>query len=205
MSTSRDRVPKLGVLGFLGAVVLSTVSCSNIPDQPILAQNTPGINSPSGNTTLSPGSTNSVPSLSPLDQEFMTKMAQSNMIVNETSKLALQKSKNETVKKFAQQMILEYKGSSEQLAKIAKVKGFKIPEKMSSENQSVLTNLKQAPSDKFNRAYIDSQVKAHSKTQGEFNNYRKHGQDTNLKEFESKMSPVVAKHLKMAQEKARKF
>ncbi|MBD2604311.1 DUF4142 domain-containing protein [Scytonema hofmannii FACHB-248] len=173
-------------------------SCSNVA-QSIRAENTPGINSPSGNTTLPPRTTNSLPSLSPLDQKFITKVAQNDMTVIKISNLALQKSKIPAVRDFARQMIQEYTDSSKQLMQIAKVKGFKLPENISSENPSLLMDLKQLSDDNFNRAYMDSQVQAHSKTYEEFQNYLKQGQDSKLKAFATKMSPVVAKHLQNAQ------
>jgi putative membrane protein len=182
---------------FAAFIGFSIGSCSNVA-QSIRAENTPGINSPSGNTTLPPRTTNSLPSLSPLDQEFMTKVAQSDMTVIEASKLALQKSKTTKVRDFARQMIQEHTDSSKQLMQIVKVKGFKLPENIGSENQSLLMNLKQVPSENFNRAYMDSQVKAHSKTYDEFQKYLKQGQDSKLKAFARNMSPVVAKHLEMA-------
>jgi putative membrane protein len=205
MSTFCNRFSKLAALCFSTTLGLSIVSCSNIPEQFILAQNTPAINSPSGNTTLSPGTTNFLPSLSPIDQEFMTKVAQSDMTVIGTSKLALQKSKIPAVRDFARQMIQKHTDSSKQLMQIAKVKGFKLPENIGSENQSLLINLMQVPSENFNRAYMNRQVQAHSKTWGEFQKYLQQGQDPNLKAFASKMSPVVAEHLNMAQKIAERL
>jgi putative membrane protein len=171
----------------------------NIHDQFILAENTPGINSPSENSTLFPGTINSLPSLITLDEEFMTKMAQSNMTVIETSKLAFQKSKNKAVTDFAQQMIREHRNSSKQLMQIVKIKGFKLPENIGSESQCFLMNLKQVPNDNFNRAYMNRQVQAHSKTLVEVQKYQEQGQDPHLKEFASEMSRVVAEDKKMAQ------
>ncbi|MGJ5674045.1 MAG: DUF4142 domain-containing protein [Nostochopsis sp.] len=199
MSNFRNRVSKLLALGLPAAFSVLIASCSNIPEQSILAQYTPGINSPSGNTTPSPGTTNSLPSLSTLDQEFMTKVAQSDMTVIKTSKLALQKSEiPPAVRDFARRMIQKHTDSSKQLMQIAKVKGFKLPENIDSENQFLLNQLMQVPSENFNRAYMNTQVQAHRNTYNELQKYLQQGQDPNLKAFASKMSPVVAENLKEA-------
>ncbi|MBW4504385.1 MAG: DUF4142 domain-containing protein [Scytonema hyalinum WJT4-NPBG1] len=177
----------------------------NSPSQPILAQNTLETNSLFGNTTFVAETTNSRPSLSVLDQEFMTKVAQSNMIAIQTSELALQKSINLSVKQFAQQMIQAHEGSSKQLMRIAKVKGFNLPKDVGSENESFLKTLKQVPSSNFNRAYMQGQVRVHSKTQTELQKYLQQGQDPDLKAFADKILPVVAKHREKAQKIVRQL
>ena len=164
---------------------------SNTSKQSILAQ------------TSSPGDTMSAPnsrtSTSSLDTEFITKAAQSDMTEIQTSQLALQKSKNKSVRDFAQMMIKQHTESSRQLKPIAMSKKVMLPKDIGSENTALLTSLKKVSGSKFDQAYMQGQVQAHTKTQAEYQKYLDQGQDPQLKAFATKISPLVAQHLQMAQ------
>ncbi len=221
-------------IGFPGLAQANFNGSSNSSSQSILAQSTPETSTPSGGgmtpapdttnsspsanpsggttdstpsggTTSAPSTTNSSPSLSALDKEFMTKAAQSDMTEIQTSKLALQKSQDKTVRAFAQHMIQAHTDSSQQLMQIAKAKGFTLPKDVGPDNRPLLTKLKQISGKNFNRAYMQGQVQAHTKTQAEYQKYLKQGQDPDLQGFASKISPVVAEHLEMAQKDVAKL
>ena len=220
-------------IGFPGLAQANFNGSANSSSQSILAQSTPGTStpsggamtpapdttnsspsanpsgtmdsSPSGGTTSAPGTTNSSPSLSALDKEFMTKAAQSDITEIQTSQLALQKSQDKTVRAFAQDMIQAHTDSSQQLMQIAKAKGFTLPKDVGPDNRPLLTKLKQISGKNFNRAYMQGQVQAHTKTQAEYQKYLKQGQDPDLQAFASKISPVVAEHLQMAQKDVAKL
>jgi putative membrane protein len=185
--------------GIAQAKLISDLSHNS--SQSILAQNQPTTNSPSENTTPPPNSrtTNSSSSLSPLDKEFMTKAAQSDLTEIQTSKLALQKSQDPTVRAFAQQMIKDHTNSSQQLKQIARSKGFTLPTSIGSDNQALLTKLRNTSGQNFNRAYMQGQIQAHTKTEAEYQKYIKKGQDSDLQAFANKVSPIVSEHLQMAQ------
>ncbi len=186
-------------IGFPGIVQAKFNGFSKSSNQSILAQSTPDTASPSPSVTSAPSTTNSSSSLSTLDKEFMTKAAQSDMTEIRTSKLALQRSQDKTVRNFAQKMIRDHTDSTTQLKQIAKRKGFTLPKSIGSDNQALLTKLKNTSSSNFNRAYMEAQVQAHTKTQAEFQKYLQQGQDPDLQAFANKISPIVAEHLQMAQ------
>jgi putative membrane protein len=221
----QKKLIKRFVTSFLGVAGISTLisvpglaqaGLSHNSSQSILAQNQPTTNTPSVNTTSTPGVMNSSPSesttpvpntprtnsqssLSALDKEFMTKAAQSDMTEIQTSKLALQKSQDKTVRAFAQKMIKDHTNSSDQLKQIAKNKGFTLPKTIGSDNQALLTKLKNTSGQNFNRAYMQGQIQAHTKTQAEYQKYIRQGQDSDLQAFANKISPIVGEHLQMAQ------
>jgi len=186
-------------IGFPGIAQAKFNGFSNRSSQSIIAQSTPDTTSPSPGVTSAPDTTNSSSSLSALDKEFMTKAAQSDMTEIQTSKLALQRSQDKTVRNFAQEMIHDHTDSTTQLKQIAKRKGFTLPKSIGSDNQALLTKLKNTSSSNFNRAYMQAQVQAHTKTQAEFQKYLQQGQDPDLQAFANKISPIVAEHLQMAQ------
>jgi putative membrane protein len=159
----------------------------------------PGTISPSPGTTPAPGTTNSGTSLSALDREFMTRAAQSDLTEIQTSQLALQRSKNKAVRDYAQRMIQDHKNSSKQLTQIAKNKNVTLPKDIGPENKALVTKLTKVSDREFDGAYMQGQVQAHKKTLAEYQNYLKKGQNQELRAFASKIAPLVADHLEMAQ------
>jgi putative membrane protein len=103
------------------------------------------------------------------------------------------------VRNFAQEMIRDHTNSTKQLKQIAQRKGFTLPKDVGADNQPLVTQLKNISGSQFNRAYMEGQVQAHSKTQAEYQKYIQQGQDQDLQAFANKISPIVAEHLQMAQ------
>ena len=200
----------LGIAGISAFIGFPKLAQANFPSnlsegshQSILAQDTPGtagtMSSPSSGATSAPNTTNSSSSLSALDKEFMTKAAQSDNTEIQTSKLALRKSQDKTVRNFAQEMIRDHTNSTKQLKQIAQRKGFTLPKDVGADNQPLVTQLKNISGSQFNIAYMEGQVQAHRKTQAEYQKYIQQGQDQDLQAFANKISPIVAEHLQMAQ------
>ena len=218
MQNQRKTIQKI-VGGFLGVASASVFivpglaqanlnsSNSNTSKQSILAQmSSPGgsTSAPSRNSTppggtMSAPSRNTTPSSSSLDTEFITKAAQSDMTEIQTSQLALQKSKNKSVRDYAQMMIKHHTESSKELKPIAQSKKVKLPTTLGAENAALLTSLKKVSGSQFDQAYMQGQVQAHTKTDAEYQKYLNQGQDPQLKAFASKIEPLVAQHLQMAQ------
>jgi putative membrane protein len=172
-------------------------SVNNSSRQYILAEGTPKP-TPTGSSTFNPDSTNSDATLRTVDTEFMTKAAQSDLTEIQTSQLALQKSQNQSVRNYAQQMIDHHTASSEKLAAIAKAKNFTLPKDMGPEGEALLTTLKPLSGSNFDKAYIQGQIDAHQKTLADYQNYLQNGQDQDLRAFASEIAPLVAQHLDMA-------
>jgi putative membrane protein len=198
-----------GLLGVAGASVfigLPALAQANTSKQSLIAQmSSPGANpnplsSPGANPnpSSSPGA-NPNRSTSRLDTEFITKAAQSDMTEIQTSQLALQKSRNKSVRDYAQMMIDHHTQSSRQLKPIAQSKRVPMPKNLGPENTALLTSLKKVNGSEFDQAYMQGQVQAHTRTQAEYQKYLDQGQDPQLRAFASKIQPVVVQHLEMAQ------
>lgn len=188
-----------GLLGVAGASVfigLPALAQANTSKQSVIAQmSSPGANP---NPLSSPGA-NPNRSTSRLDTEFITKAAQSDMTEIQTSQLALQKSRNKSVRDYAQMMIDHHTQSSRQLKPIAQSKRVPMPKNLGPENTALLTSLKRVNGSEFDQAYMQGQVQAHTRTQAEYQKYLDQGQDPQLRAFASKIQPVVVQHLEMAQ------
>ncbi|MBD0261185.1 MAG: DUF4142 domain-containing protein [Tolypothrix sp. Co-bin9] len=199
-----------GLLGVAGASVfigLPALAQANTSKQSVIAQmSSPGgsMSAPTTNSTPPGGSRsaptrNTTPSSSSLDTEFITKAAQSDMTEIQTSQLALQKSKNKSVRDYAQMMIQHHTQSSEELKPIAQSKRVPMPRNIGPENTALLRSLQRVNGSQFDQAYMQGQVQAHTRTQAEYEKYLKQGQDPQLRAFAGKILPVVVQHLEMAE------
>lgn len=128
----------------------------------------------------------------------MIQAAHSDQTEIQTSRLALQKSKSQAVRSYAQRMIQEHTKSTQQLKQLAQQKEVTLPTDVGAENQPLLKQLKQLSGTAFDQAYMNGQVQAHSKTQQRYQAYLRQGQDPQLKTFASRIAPIVAEHLQMA-------
>lgn len=136
--------------------------------------------------------------LTDLDRQFMIRAAQSDQTEIQTSQLALQRSRNQDVRAFAQHMIQEHTNSSKQLMQIAQQKGVTLPKDVGPDNRPLLTRLSSLSGAAFDRAYMEGQVQAHAKTQAEYQRYLNQGQDPQLRAFANTVLPIVTGHLQMA-------
>ena len=127
--------------------------------------------------------------------EFIKMGAVSNMFEIETSKLALQKSSDAEVKKFAQQMIDDHtKAGKEMKAALTKEQATLVPAALDEKHQEKLDDLKDEDSADFDEDYLEVQVDAHKEAVSLFEDYSKDGDDVKLKNFATKTLPTLKAH-----------
>jgi putative membrane protein len=177
---------KVGLIGL--------ISISALIGLPAMAQNRQDMMSPTQDSM-----SDSMSSLSEIDRDFMTKAARSDMTEIKTSQLALQRSQNQEVRDYAQQMIQQHTNSSKELTQIAQSKGVTLPKDMGSKNKPLMDKLEKLSGAEFDRVYMQGQVKAHQKTLNEYQSYLQNGKDNQLIAFANKVAPLVSQHLDMAQ------
>jgi putative membrane protein len=128
---------------------------------------------------------------------FVTAAAIGDMYEIESSKLALQKSQNADVKKFAQQMITDHTRTSGELKKIASSANLTPPTQLDNRRQGMIDNLKAATGAAFDKAYITQQQASHAETVTLLENQINDGQNAALKQFAQKNLPAVRMHREM--------
>jgi putative membrane protein len=137
------------------------------------------------------------------DTEFANMAAMGGMAEVKWAELAMQKSTNKAVKKYASKMMKDHTKANKNLMKIAAKHNMTLPTTMSEDQMQVTSQLQQASGADFDRMYIQmSGVDAHQKMQGLFQGEISGGADADLKSFATKTLPVVQMHLQMAQEMA---
>jgi putative membrane protein len=132
------------------------------------------------------------------DSKFMMQAASSDMMEIATSNMALQKSQNADVRRFAQMMIDDHTKTSEQLKSIAATKNVTLPAEMDSKHRAMADKLAGVSADRFDMEYMKMQVKAHEAAVKLFQTESNKGTDADVKGFAAANLPALQTHLTMA-------
>ncbi len=131
---------------------------------------------------------------------FIQKAADSNRFEIESSKLALQKSNNAEIKKFAQRMIDDHTKIGDELkGLLAKAN---LPEpgaKLDPKDQALLTKLEKEKEAVFDSNYVIAQRKGHVEAVRLVGAYARNGENPPLKQFASQILPILKEHLRLAE------
>ena len=136
-------------------------------------------------------------------EEFVKNASISNEFEIETSKLALDKSQNKDVKRFAQHMVDDHNQSSHKLETVLESSktGLRSENQLDKKHQMIMDKLQNLSKDDFNNEYISAQTDAHKVEAVDlFSSYSKHGDDPQLKNFATSTLPVLQEHLKSVKE-----
>lgn len=134
-------------------------------------------------------------------EEFVRKASVANEFEIESSRLALEKSQNQNVKRFAQKMIDDHTKAGEQLKQaLQNTNTNAAPEEgLDDKHQQKIDKLQNLSGDDFDRQYIAMQMKAHKNAVSLFSDYSMHGKDAAIKSFAAQTLPTLKKHLKHVQ------
>ena len=134
------------------------------------------------------------------DETFSVKASQSNRAEIELSTMAITKATNNGVRTFAQQMITDHTAAQADL--VNTVNGLdtdiNLSDSLDAEQMAMRTMLQSLSGPAFDSAYIDGQVKSHTKTLGIFDTEISAGQNAQVKGYASDKRPNIAMHLEMA-------
>jgi putative membrane protein len=130
-------------------------------------------------------------------QEFVTKVAVSDMFEIQSSKVASQKG-NANTKAFAERMIKDHTKTSEELKGMVGKAKAKLPTALDAEHQKKLDQLQKLTGEPFNAAYASQQVQAHEEAVKLFEAYSASGDVAELKAWAAKTLPALKEHLQHA-------
>src|SRR3954468_22067520 len=137
----------------------------------------------------------------PPAQDFVTKVAISDMFEIQSSQLALAKQADADTKPFAEKMVQDHQKTSTELKGLVeggKVKA-KLPSALDAEHQQILDELKAKSGKEFDRSYDQAQLKAHRDAVALFEAYAKGGDNAELKGWAGRALPHLKEHLNMAE------
>lgn len=122
-------------------------------------------------------------------------VSSSNMFEIESSKLALQKSKSDEVKKFAQMMVDDHTKAGEKLAKTLKKDGDAAPPKeLAPKHVAAMKLLESLEGQDFDMAYISLQHAGHMEAVAAFRTYAANPDDKALGAFAKETLPTLELH-----------
>ena len=134
-------------------------------------------------------------------QDFVNKVAISDMFEIQSSQLALSKQADEDTKPFAQKMVQDHQKTSSELKAVVEGSMVKLtlPATMDSEHQKMLNDLQAKDGKDFDRTYDQIQLKAHRDAVALFESYSKNGDNPELKSWAVATLPHLKEHLSLAQ------
>lgn len=157
-----------------------------------------------GAATALPPAAPATPAMSAPDREFVMTAASSDNMEVEASRLALERTKSDAVRKFAQQMVDDHTKTSEQLRSIARNAGVTEAMHMNSMHSGDLDKLREMNGRDFDREYAAQVgVAAHQQAVTLFERAARDAADPQLKSFAEQTLPHLRDHLKQSQALAR--
>jgi putative membrane protein len=141
------------------------------------------------------------PSHPPSTNDFVNKVADSDMFEIQSSELALQKHPDRDTRPFASKMVKDHSKTSKQLQSLVssgKVKA-ELPTAIDADHQRKLDELRGLNGKQFDEAYDKAQLKGHEEAVGLFRDYAQNGDNKDLKRWAAKTLPHLEHHLAMAE------
>ena len=180
-------------------VALSVAACSkggdNATNAPSAVTNAEAAATPSANPASTDLSTTDVTKA----PNFVTLVAASDMFEVQSSKIALQRSTDAGVKRFAQMMIGAHTKTTATLkGLIAGQSNLSPPTALPSDLQGKLDQLGSVSPADFDKSYLDDQVDGHQSALNVMQRYAKDGDQEPLKQFAADTAPIVQQHLDKA-------
>lgn len=129
------------------------------------------------------------------DTDFVKSAAKGGTAEVEMGRLALEKSKNEEVRSFAQRMIKDHTAANNKLSALAASKSVDLPSGKGIGNDATYLKLKALTGDTFDKSYVNSMVDDHKEDVAEFEKESNEATDPDVKAFASKTLPTLRSHL----------
>lgn len=137
------------------------------------------------------------------DAGMLKDIAQANLAEVETGKLALEKTSNAEVKKFAQMMVDDHSKGLADVRALAKTKGVELPDSPDLKHKAVMVEFKALQGATFDSRYVkQAGVGDHEATEKLLKKTQTEAKDGDVKALATKMLPIVQGHLKHAQQLA---
>ena len=130
-------------------------------------------------------------------QEFVSKVAVSDMFEIQSSKLAEQRG-NPSVKSFAQRMVKDHTKTSTELKGLAGKAKLKLPGSLDADHRAKIAKLEKIKGEEFSAVYAQMQVAAHEEAVKLFEVYSSGGENNELKTWAGKTLPALKEHLEHA-------
>lgn len=136
--------------------------------------------------------------VTPADKMFLVAASGSNKAEIAAAELALQKSNNQQVKTFAQQMITDHRMAEQRLQSLAKSKGVDIETAPPQDARSASYELGKLSGTQFDSQYFAVNHAAHMKTVAAFQHAAQNADDPDIRRFAQELLPTLQQHTQAA-------
>ena len=127
---------------------------------------------------------------------FVQQAVVGNLFEVESSKLALERSQNATIKAFARSMVDDHSAAGVKLADaVTQAKEARPPLKLDARHQAIMDDLAAKKGAEFDKLYVEAQHKAHVEAVALFESYAAAGEDARLKALAGELLPRLREHL----------
>lgn len=134
--------------------------------------------------------------------EFVRLAASNSMFETETAKLALERSRDERQRSFAQEMIRAHDAAQKELRGVvggAGVSGVGMPQALAEQHRTWMDQLRAVQGDDFQALYAQQQAQSHLIAIDLFRNYSQVGDNDALKRWAASRLPTLQNHFREAQ------
>jgi putative membrane protein len=202
---------KIGITLPIAAVIaaLTQVACGNRDREVIESTAAPTTSratapTPRSGPAMDRTGTSVLPAMAVSDREFVTSAASSDVMEVEASRLAVDRTQSDAVRRFAQQMLDDHTKTSQLLASIAREAGLTEPMQMNPAHSGDLDRLRSLGGRDFDREYAAQVgVATHQQAITAFERAARDATNPQLKSFAEQMLPHLRDHLRQAQALAR--
>lgn len=133
------------------------------------------------------------------DRALIQDIAQANLAEIDTGRLALEKSQNDAIRKFAQMMVDDHTKALEELRTLAQSKGITLPTEPDLQHKTLATALKLLSGDTFDSQYIARVgVGDHERAEKLLDKTIRETSDQDLRAYAQKTIKSVQQHLAVA-------
>lgn len=180
------------------------LSAASILVAPAFAQSPPAVGAPAPAPTVTapavvPGAP--VSPLSDTDARFVQTQVENNMAEDQAAQLALQRSRNQNVRNFAEKMISDHTYMQGTLNQITQMHPqLPLPQTLTEQNREMLAQLAGLNGPAFDRAYMNSMAQANSTMIGELNSQLTQGFDQHISAWVQNTRPILLQHADAAQQ-----
>jgi putative membrane protein len=133
-----------------------------------------------------------------VDRTFAKKAAQGGMAEVQAARIALQRGIDGGVRTFAQRMYDDHTRANRELQRVAMRQGIALPAHTDLSHQMALERLSSLSGSRFDKVYINDQVKDHVATVALFRREAEFGRNTALRQFAAKTLPTLQSHTRMS-------
>jgi len=137
--------------------------------------------------------------------EFLIEAMQDAMAEIQICEMALEKSRNEDVKTFAQSMIDEHGRMGREFEKLAGQKQLEVPRKIRAEQEMTVDELAAVDGRDFEQRWIQYNIDVHERDIKVFRHYADEEDDPDIKAMAQQGAEMLMQHLKMAHDVGRKL